>query len=213
MKYGHSGSAPRDYSQSRFGSLGSAPSGFWCDVPYVVSRIKDCHEKLASSRCIQAELEYQGVVFTMTPFPVYLFDSRRTCFVQHLRIQSFTHSLLFVFVFLCSSSSSSRRQRRRRIRTHAIKPNRAAATFLFFLYRIVTILINGYSNAGHYRRVARTVWRGIRLGVRGCPPGGGGRAPRGVRGQSPGFRKFSIFLLKIDHSETSEFMILGSLHR
>ena len=46
-----------------------------------------------------------GVVFIMTPFPVYLFDSRRTCFVQHLRIQSFTHTLLFVFVFLCSSSS------------------------------------------------------------------------------------------------------------
>ena len=91
-----------------------------------------------------------GVVFIMTPFPVYLFDSRRTCFVQHLRIQSFIHTLLFVFLFLCSSSSSSRRRRRRRIRTHAIKPNRAAATFLFFLQQIVAILINGYSNAGHY---------------------------------------------------------------
>ena len=45
-------------------------------------------------------------VHYMTPFPVYLFDSSRTCFVQHLRIQSFTHTLLFVFVFLCSSSSS-----------------------------------------------------------------------------------------------------------
>ena len=56
----------------------------------------------------------------------------------------------FVFVFLCSSSSSWRCRRRRRIRTHAIKPSRAAATFLFFLHRIVTILINGYSNAGHY---------------------------------------------------------------
>ena len=81
---------------------------------------------------------------------LYLFDSRRTCFVQHLRIQSFTRTLLFVFVFVCSSSSSWRRRRRRRIRTHAIKPSRAAATFLFVLHRIVTILINGYSNAGHY---------------------------------------------------------------
>ena len=43
-----------------------------------------------------------GVVFIMIPFPVYwyLFDSRRTCFVQHLQIQSFTHTLLFLF--LCS---------------------------------------------------------------------------------------------------------------
>ena len=96
----------------------------------------------------------------MTPFlytikkfnNFYLFDSRRTCFVQHLRIQSFTHTLLSVFVFLCSSSSSSRRRRRRRVRTHAVKPStsRAAATFLFFLHRIVTNLVNGYSNAGHY---------------------------------------------------------------
>ena len=60
-----------------------------------------------------------------------------------------THSFLYFF-FFCSSSSSSRRRRRRRIRTHAIKPSRAAATFFFFLHRIVTILINGYSNAGHY---------------------------------------------------------------
>ena len=91
-------------------------------------------------------------VHYMTPFLytikklilfLYLFDSRRTCFVQHLRIQSFTHTLLFVFVFLCSSSSSSRRRRRRRVRTHAVKPStctkncsRAAATFLFFLHRI-----------------------------------------------------------------------------
>ena len=56
------------------------------------------------------------------------FDSRRTCFVQHLRIQSFTHPLLFVCLFLCSSSSSSKRRRRRRVRTHAVKPSRAAAT-------------------------------------------------------------------------------------
>ena len=47
-----------------------------------------------------------GVMFIMTPFPVYIFESRRTCFVQHLQIQSFTHTLLFVFLFLCSSSSS-----------------------------------------------------------------------------------------------------------
>ena len=91
-----------------------------------------------------------GVVFIMTPFPVYLVDSRRTCFVQHLRIQSFTHTLHLVFLYLCSSSSSWRRRRRRRIRTHAIKPSRAAATFPFSLHRIVTILINGYSNTGHY---------------------------------------------------------------
>ena len=46
-------------------------------------------------------------------------------------------------------------------------------------------------------------------------PGGGGVSPGRGRGGGPpaGFRKFSIFLLKIDHSETSEFMILGSLHR
>ena len=51
-------------------------------------------------------LHYRGVVFimNMTPFPVqlnnfYLFDSRRTCFVQHLhlRIQSFIRTLLFCF--------------------------------------------------------------------------------------------------------------------
>ena len=35
-------------------------------------------------------------------------------------------------------------------KNNAIKPSRAAATFLFFLHRIVTILINGYSNAVHY---------------------------------------------------------------
>ena len=39
----------------------------------------------------------------------------------------------------------------------------------------------------------------------GFPGGGrGGRAP-----PECGVRKFSILLLKIDHSETSEFMILG----
>ena len=61
---------------------------------------------------------------------------------------------------------------------------------------------------------------GVRLGGPGVTPAGvtlagvKGAGPRwGVRGQSPRIRKFSIFLLKIDHSETSEFMILGSLHR
>ena len=48
---------------------------------------------------------------------------------------------------------------------------------------------------------------GVRLGVRGFPPAG--VEGRGW-GAEPRLRKFSIFLLKIDHSETSEFMILGS---
>ena len=52
------------------------------------------------------------------------------------------------------------------------------------------------------RRVARTVWRGVRSGGPGCPPVGVERS-----------ENFRYFLLKIDHSETSEFMILGSLHR
>ena len=45
---------------------------------------------------------------------------------------------------------------------------------------------------------------------------GSGASPGGVEGEGPlrgRLRKFSTFLLKIDHSETSEFMILGSLHR
>ena len=63
-----------------------------------------------------------------------------------------------------------------------------------------------------FRRVARTVWRGVGLGGPAASPGGGQGPPAGLQGQ-PRLRKFSIFLLKIDHSETSEFMILGSLHR
>ena len=49
--------------------------------------------------------------------------------------------------------------------------------------------------------------------TRGPGVEGAGTAPAGCGGRAPAFRKFSIFLLKIDHSETSEFMILGSLHR
>ena len=66
-----------------------------------------------------------------------------------------------------------------------------------------------------YRRIARTVWRGLDLGPGGFPGGVEGVGPPRVRGRTPAprIRKFSIFLLKIDHSETSEFMILGSLHR
>ena len=53
---------------------------------------------------------------------------------------------------------------------------------------------------------SRTIWRGFDLEVRGYPMAQ-------ARGQSPLLRKCLIFLLKIDHSETSEFMILGSLRR
>ena len=35
----------------------------------------------------------------------------------------------------------------------------------------------------------------------------------GVEGAGPPARKIFDILLKVDHSETSEFMILGSLHR